>query len=193
MKNLEDELRLAIDETVRFRRRCIEQLQTRPAIPVTGIPQICLLPFEACFDINIASPSPTTRAFVCVNGNERVGEIEFAVSPLLDCVFVQRIRIEPEYRRRQIGTAALKALSDWTGGLPLIITHEKLGAHAFWSHVYRLTPWIPILDPTQETDDLHRRRFAHLLPVVEGWMRDRAGRHAPGGWVPIVAGGCRPE
>jgi hypothetical protein len=193
MKNPDEEFRLAIDETIRFRRRCVEQLQNRQAQPVPGIPQICLRPVEMCRDINMASPSPTTRAFVCTGESERVGEIEFAVSPLLDCVFVQRVWVAPEFRRRKIGTAALKTLSHWYGGLPLIITHEKLGAHAFWSHVYRLTPWIPILDPVQETDGLHRARFAHLFPVFEGWMRDRAGRGAPGGWVPIVAEGCRPE
>lgn len=188
-----EELRLAIDETIRFRRRCVEQLQNRQAQTVPGIPQICLQPIARCCDINLSSPSPTTRAFVCMGESVRVGEIEFAVSPLLDCIFVQRVWVAPEFRRLKIGTAALKALSDRYGGLPLIITHEKLGAHVFWSHVYRLTPWIPILDPVQETEELHRARFAHLFPVFEGWMRDQAGRGAPGGWVPIGAEGCRPE
>lgn len=149
MKKPDEELRLAIEETIRFRRRCVEQLQNRQAQTVLGIPQICLQPIAMCCDINLSSPSPTTRAFMCIGASVRVGEIEFAVSPL--------------------------------------------GAHAFWSHVYRLTPWIPILDPVQETEELHRARFAHLFPVFEGWMRDQAGRGAPAGWVPIGAEGCRPE
>lgn len=193
MKNREEELRLAMVETIGFRRRCVEQLQNRQVQTVAGIPQIYLRPIAMCCDINLASPSPITRAVVCMRESVRVGEIEFAVSPLLDCIFVQRIWVIPEFRRQRIGTAALKTLSDRYGGLPLIITHEKLGAHMFWSHVYRLTPWIPVLDPVQETEELHRARFAHLLPVFEGWMRDRAGRGAPGGWVPIGAEGCGPE
>ncbi len=187
----DEALARAIDETNRFRRRCAEQLQNRRTRPVADLPRVDLHPFAALCDINPASPSPVIRASIRADGGLRVGEMEFAISPLLDCVFVQRIRVEYEFRRRKFGTAALKALSDQYGGLPLVITHEKLGSHAFWSHVYRLTPWIPILDPDQETEDLHRSRFTHLQPVYEGWLRDRECRRAQPGWVPIGTAGCK--
>lgn len=182
-----EKLRQAIEETIRFRSRCRAQMERRLAAGAPNLPAIRLRTVEAMFEKNIASPSPAIRANICVDGDDVVGMIEFSVSPLLDCIFVQSLEVGPEHRRRKIATAALKLLSDCHGGLPLVVTHEKLTAHAFWHRIHQLSPWIPVLDSRHETDDLHERRFAHLGPAVEGWLCDREVRRAPAGWVPIDA------
>jgi hypothetical protein len=83
------------------------------------------------------APSPDYQVRIGNAEGMQVGTGSYAVSPLRDRVYVFKVEIDPEYRRRGYGTALLWHLAR-TYGQPITPVHETHGSHLFWATARRL-------------------------------------------------------
>lgn len=117
---------------------------------------------------NFVFPGPDITAVIQLDG-QRVGRINYGVSPLIDQVYVSDFHISSAHRRRGIGLAALWQL--WCQyRVPLAPMHEVGTSIKFWAKVRKrfagagaeLKREICTSDQNAE-----QRRWQHLVPEPE--------------------------
>lgn len=119
---------------------------------------------------SFTAPSPTYTASVLNAEGARVGTMTFAVSPLLDRVYVMNIQVFEPYFRQGYATAMLWYLAQ-TYGQP--ITAVKELATDFWNVARDLN--LPGLVVTTQisTSEMpqEKARWQHLQPEAERLQR----------------------
>ncbi|MDG9929061.1 MULTISPECIES: GNAT family N-acetyltransferase [unclassified Pseudomonas] len=117
---------------------------------------------------NFVFPGPSISASVELAG-QRVGVINYGVSPLQDRVYISEFRIAPNHQRRGLGMATLWRLSQQYQ-VPLSPMHEIGTSTEFWEKARRrfasagaeLTE--DIRTGNQESE---QQRWQHLIPEPE--------------------------
>jgi hypothetical protein len=117
---------------------------------------------------NFVFPGPDISA-VIEHGGQRVGQIEYGISPLQDRVYISEFEIFSSHNRRGLGQAALWRL--WTQyHMPLSPMHEVGTSTGFWAKVrtrfaaagVELTQDIRTADQDGEME-----RWQHLVPELD--------------------------
>lgn len=115
----------------------------------------------------LASPNPQVYEVGFVRSNP-VSCIRYAVSPLLDCVYVFSIFVEDEWQRKGYGISTLLAISE-KYGLPIVPIHVIGSASHFWTAAATWdTERLVILKDVRSTEiETEMHRFSHLcIPHV---------------------------
>jgi len=64
---------------------------------------------------------------------QRVGQVDYSISPLRDRLYINMIEVSPDRQRERIGTAVLWHL--WrTYRKPIVPIEQFATSHGFWSH-----------------------------------------------------------
>jgi GNAT superfamily N-acetyltransferase len=107
------------------------------------------------------SPSPDYRVRIENAEGVQVGTGCYAVSPLHDRIYVFKIEIATEYRRRGYGTALLGYLAR-TYSQPMTPIGEPFSSRRFWAVARRL-PDLVVTGPLSGGEmDAEARRWGHL-------------------------------
>lgn len=117
---------------------------------------------------NFVFPGPSISASVELAG-QRVGVINYGVSPLQDRVYISEFRIAPNHQRRGLGIAALWRLSQQYQ-VPLSPMHEVGTSTGFWEKARkRFASAGTEMTKEIRTDDQEseQQRWQHLIPEPE--------------------------
>lgn len=117
--------------------------------------------------LRITSPAPEFAGAVFNTAGDQVGHLTYAVSPLLDCVYLYGITIEAPYRRKGYAVSVLNRLS-LQYRVPITPVHTVIGAQAFWKSARKLSGHgIIIKDEIRATElEDEAQRWNHLEPVA---------------------------
>jgi len=117
---------------------------------------------------NFVFPGPDISALICLDG-QRVGRINYGVSPLNDRVYISDLHISSAHRRRGIGLAALWCL--WCQyQVPLTPMHEVGTSIEFWAKVRKRLAGAGAKltrDIRTSDHDAEQQRWMHLVPEPE--------------------------
>jgi GNAT superfamily N-acetyltransferase len=118
------------------------------------------------------APSPDYRVRIGNAEGVQVGTGCYAVSPLHDRVYVFKIEIAPEHRRRGYGTAFLWHLAQ-RYRQPITAVDERYSSREFWSAARRLgNAGLPMTTDLSSGDmDAEANRWQHLRGDAERLQR----------------------
>jgi len=118
------------------------------------------------------APSPDYRVRIGNAEGVQVGTGCYALSPLQDRVYVFKIEIAPEHRRRGYGTAFLWHLAQ-RYRQPITAVDERYSSREFWRAARRLgNAGLPMTtDLSSGEMDAEASRWQHLEPQAERLQR----------------------
>lgn len=155
---------MSLFDTIRdfFQRRQITRLDTQ-AIGLQLVTQ-----HRDCVRGNFVFPGPDISASVEVAG-QRVGSINYGVSPLQDRVYISELHIAPRQQRRGLGTATLWKLSQQYQ-VALTPMHEVGASTGFWEKTRRrfASAGVELTKDIRACDlEGEQQRWLHLVPEQE--------------------------
>lgn len=128
------------------------------------LPIIQLALTQKRYDKSRTSPSPDLDTQILDCNATSVGSLVYAVSPLVDHLYIYHIEIEPEHRRNGYAFAALLHLHQQYR-LPMSAIHETFEASRFWTAARKLSIGITEGFSNSDLDD-EKKRWAHLEPLA---------------------------
>ncbi|WP_449122222.1 GNAT family N-acetyltransferase [Pseudomonas viridiflava] len=114
---------------------------------------------------------------------QRVGQVDYSISPLRDRLYINMIEVCPDRQRERIGTAVLWHL--WrTYRKPIVPIEQYATSHGFWSQARaRLGAAGACIEQDLRGVDqlqLEQQRWQHLVPESAHERRIRKMQASPG-------------
>lgn len=155
----------------RRRRTCLPMLTVRPTVIARRH--------------NYVEPNPDYQALVFNALKEEVAVATFGISPLQDAVYLYRIDVKPQHRRKGYAVGFLVWLSE-EYNLPITPVHIVGSANSFWHAARQLGVGnLIVRDELRVSDmDEEKARWAHLIPEPEHIRLQRLCEASPD-WKPL--------
>jgi len=118
--------------------------------------------------LNFASPNPDITATIQDSKDNAIGKVKYAISPLIDRIYLFEIEVDSVFRRRGFGLATLISLAK-TYGLPMTVVHPISPALLFWETARKeLSNSVPMTQSLSSSEmDAEQVRWNHLQPEID--------------------------
>jgi hypothetical protein len=131
------EMSYAVSEQGGFMiKRLLSKICRPPIMRTASLPLVTLRVLERPGLGSFVDPNPWFDVAVFASKGEQVGRVGFGVSPLFECVYVDGLHIESQFRDQGYASSVLLTISRQcaAGGQPLPITamHEVGTSLGFW-------------------------------------------------------------
>lgn len=117
-------------------KRLLSRIRRRSIARTASLPPVTLCVLERPGLGSFVDPNPWFDVAMFASNGERVGRVGYGVSPLFECVYVDGLHIEPQFRDQGYASSVLLTISQQcaAGGQPLPITamHEVGTSLGFW-------------------------------------------------------------